>query len=231
MEKKRIGFPFGVRLGLFVGVLVILVCLLLADVSRTEGIFRCWLGKYSRAVKDLSVPSLGSGTSVVAVQRNFHVVAPGIWRSAQPDPESLRRLKSYGLKSIVNLRLDGEAEPWENKWAEGASVHYFPFPLSASSVVPAKTVDDILSILSDPKNQPVLVHCYAGKDRAGMIIAAYKLANTGWSFRDIYQEMKMYGFNEKYLPMLATLRLWSVAHGKSEMAREIALNEKKLTGK
>lgn len=226
MVKKRSGFPIGARFGVLVGVLAILVCLLLTDAFRCQGIFKYFSSKCSSMVKALSAPS----TSVVAVQRNFHVVAPGVWRSAQPNPESLRKMKLHGLKTLVNLRLDGEAEPWENELAGELGVRYYQFPLSASLVVPVKTVDAVLSILSDPKYQPVLIHCHAGKDRTGMIVAAYKIENTGWPFRDIYQEMKMYGYDEILFPeMLKTLRLWSAAHGRLQEAQEIALVEKKLT--
>ena len=36
--------------------------------------------------------------------RNQHEVAPGVWRSSQPDPGMIRRLAAQGVKAIVNLR-------------------------------------------------------------------------------------------------------------------------------
>lgn len=224
MEKKKSDFKSGAKFRVFAGILVFLLCLLALDAFRSQGIFHYFSRKCSCAAKG------AFGNSVVAVQRNFHVVAPGVWRSAQPNSESLRKMKSYGLKTLVNLRLDGEAEPWENKLAGELGIRYYSFPFSGAQVVPAKTVDDVLSILSDPKQQPVLIHCGAGKDRTGMLIAAYRITKAGWPFRDIYQEMRMYGYDEIQFPeMLRTLRLWSGAQGRFDVAQEIALIEKKLT--
>lgn len=225
MVRKKNGFPAGVKFWILAGVLVFSILLLMTDAFRSHGIFKRPFCKLSQSIETRLAPS----TSVVAVQPNFHVVAPGIWRSAQPNSESLRRMKSYGLKTIVNLRFDGETEPWENKLAGELDIRYFHFPISADRIVPSKTIDAILPILSDRERQPVLIHCAAGKDRTGTIIAAYKLKNTAWSFRDIYQEMKMYGFNEAYLPMLTTLRRWSGEHGFLEAAQQIALVEKELS--
>jgi protein tyrosine/serine phosphatase len=180
--------------------------------------------------KNIFAFSDGPSTSVVHVQPNFHIVAPGVWRSAKLNPESLKRMKTYGLKTIVNLRLDAEKEPWEDGLAKQLGIQCFHFPISGAQVVPVKTVEAVLSILSDPARQPVLVYCAAGKDRTGMIMAAYRIAHKEWPFRDIYQEMMMYGYDTHLPEMLETLRLWSAAQGLPKIAQEIALTGQKISG-
>ncbi len=241
MVGKMKKVAVGGRLEWLVLVLLVLVAMLFGDAFRAQGIFRSQRansfcvtntlsGRFSKqAPATKPVEPSGPVTSVVNVQPNFHMVTPGIWRSAKLNPESLERMKSYKLKTIVNLRLDNENEPWEDTLAKKLGIQCFHFPISPAKVVPAKTVDAVLSILSDPARQPVLVHCAAGRDRSGMIIAAYRIAHKEWSFSDIYQEMMMYGYANIQLPaMLKTLELWSTAQGRPEIAQEIALTEQKI---
>lgn len=166
--------------------------------------------------------------SVSAKQHNFHVVSPGVWRSAQPSKKSLLRMKTYGLKTVVNLRSGRAIERWERETTESLGIRHYHFPMSARKEVPIKTIDAVLSVISDPAKQPALVHCRAGKDRTGLMVAAYKISqNPQASFRDIYQEMLMYGYDEKKYPtILISLRKWAEARGHTEIARDIEFQEK-----
>ncbi|HPW77512.1 MAG: Tyrosine phosphatase family protein [Candidatus Omnitrophica bacterium ADurb.Bin292] len=166
--------------------------------------------------------------SVSAKQHNFHVVSPGVWRSAQPSKESLLRMKAHGLKTVVNLRSGRAIERWERDTTESLGIQHYHFPMSAREEVPIKTIDAVLSVISDTAKQPALVHCRAGKDRTGLMIAAYKISqNPQASFRDIYQEMLMYGYDEKKYPaILISLRKWAESRGYAEIARAIEFQEK-----
>ena len=41
--------------------------------------------------------------------------------------------------------------------------------------------------------RPVLVHCAEGRDRTGVCVAAYRMAEQGWSLADARREMQAYG--------------------------------------
>ncbi|HOE69309.1 MAG TPA: tyrosine-protein phosphatase [Candidatus Omnitrophota bacterium] len=212
------------RITVLVIALLIAVVLLAVDAIGMRGIF-CSFGYRSDCGRS-GVIYFPPATSVTAKQHNFHVVVPGIWRSAQPNEESLLRMKLYGLKTIVNLRGSEAIESWERKFAKQLGIQYYHFPLDARKEVPLKTLDAILSVLSDPANQPVLFHCHAGKDRTGMVAAAYKIAHASEAFTDIHREMLMYGYDEPGYPaMMKTLRNWCMANGKTDVAREIELIE------
>lgn len=178
-------------------------------------------------------PCLGSGpeTSVVARQINFHVIDPGVWRSAEPNEESLMRMQNHGLKTVVDFRVWG-VEGVENtkQIAEKLKLQYHHFPIIAGEEQDLAKLDAILAVMENPANQPVLIHCRAGKDRTGMMTALYKIKNTDAKFHDIYREMLMFGYDHTGIPnLMKTIRRWCEAHGYSEIAARISLDGTQVT--
>lgn len=50
------------------------------------------------------------------------------------------------------------------------------------------------------------VHCKAGVDRTGVVVAAYRVSNMGWSADDAIKEMKQMGFHWYYYWWLPSIR-------------------------
>jgi len=59
--------------------------------------------------------------------------------------------------------------------------------------------DRVLALMADPANQPVYVHCRHGQDRTGIVVAAYRMKQQGWSLADAEAEMQAYGFNDVWV--------------------------------
>lgn len=57
-------------------------------------------------------------------------------------------------------------------------------------------VDRVVALMSDPANQPVYVHCRHGQDRTGIVVAAFRMKQQGWSLADAEAEMQSFGFND-----------------------------------
>ena len=94
--------------------------------------------------------------------RNLYRVAPGIYRSAQPDREEFRLLNAAGLKSVLNLR----AHHSDREKINALPVQLFELPMNAGFMA--------LVLLRDaPK--PVLIHCWHGSDRTGAVVAAWRI--------------------------------------------------------
>ncbi len=58
--------------------------------------------------------------------------------------------------------------------------------------------DDVLKflkIVEDPKNQPVFVHCQRGADRTGLMVAAYRILDQGWTNDEALAEIPNFHFN------------------------------------
>lgn len=111
---------------------------------------------------------------------NFHTVSKGVlYRSAQL---SLNRLTKYveahRIRSIVNLRGAQESRRWyrrEKAFSLSRGIVHMDFDLSAIKTIPVQELDRILeSMRRAPK--PILIHCYAGADRTGLIAALWRLA-------------------------------------------------------
>ena len=130
---------------------------------------------------------------------NFHIVAPGIMRSAQPSHEAIEILqRDYGLKTILNLRsTEGEITK-ERKHAEKLGITFISIPMRGEQKQSIEKIERCLDIISNQDRQPVLVHCYAGKDRAGLVIAAYRIKYHCWSLDQALTEMFAYGYTQDY---------------------------------
>jgi len=167
---------------------------------------------YSNAQKHFNhhiVRSASQKTSIVYEQFNFHVVYPGLWRSSQPTEESITRMKRYGLKTIINLRCDKSVDLWEKQLADKMGIKYYNFPMSAREYQNDQQLMEILNLMHDPSNQPVLIHCHSGKDRTGLLIALYKLQFNNAKFDDVHKEMLMYGYSQKTFPgIIKTIAEW-----------------------
>ena len=69
----------------------------------------------------------------------------------------------------------------ESDFAARHRLRLFSFDLSASRPPSQAEVARFLEIVSDPANQPVLVHCRNGVDRTGYMLGLYRIEADGWS--------------------------------------------------
>ena len=123
---------------------------------------------------------------------NVGRVANGIFRGAQPEPEGYATLKAMGVRSVINLRTrHGEREA-----VEAAGMRYVKIPMSFWRNVDPAVVRLALSVMTDPANQPVFVHCSRGVDRTGVVAAVYRMEVDGWSKAEAEAEMDAFGFHE-----------------------------------
>ncbi len=123
---------------------------------------------------------------------NFGTVEPQrVYRSSQPSPLFLRYLVEHqGVRSLVNLR--GRTPGFESDFAARHGLKLFSFDLSASRPPSQAEVMRFLEIVSDPANQPVLVHCRNGVDRTGYMLGLYRIEADGWSPERAAREMSRY---------------------------------------
>ena len=144
---------------------------------------------------------LAAGGQAPDMVPNFQRVSSGIWRGSAPSHAALNALAHDGVKTIVDLRMDGTGVDNEMTTAHKLGINYYHYSLGFKKPS-ADKVHDILAVMTDPVNQPVFIHCRQGADRTGMLCGIYRRVWEGWSFKRTYQEMRQHHFK----PFLLTMR-------------------------
>lgn len=114
--------------------------------------------------------------------RNESQVAPGVWRSNQPDPRAIRALAARGIRAIVNLRGATEYGSYllEADACRAAGIELVDLKFSSRSL-PSRADVLALDALFDRLPRPFLLHCKSGADRSGFVAALYLLLREGAS--------------------------------------------------
>jgi len=129
-------------------------------------------------------------------------VTPGIFRGAQPEPEGYATLKAMGIRTVINVRQRHR----EREAVEAAGMRYVNIPISFLTKVDPAVVRKTLSVMTDPANQPVFIHCSVGSDRTGVVVAIYRMEVDGWSKAEAEAEMQTFGFHDAWVQMKSFVR-------------------------
>jgi len=122
---------------------------------------------------------------------NAAEVTPHLYRGGVPSNRSLKKLSQMGIGIVIDLRGVSKDEKQE---ATKLGMQYIPLPWHCP--FPRDAVfARFLTILRDNPERKVFVHCRLGDDRAGMMIAAYRMAEQGWTAEQAMKEMELYGFS------------------------------------
>jgi protein tyrosine/serine phosphatase len=71
--------------------------------------------------------------------------------------------------------------------------------MTTHRVPTAAQLEEFLSIVTNPANQPVYVHCVGGRHRTGVMTAVYRMTQDGWTALQAFKEMKQYKFGADFL--------------------------------
>lgn len=128
--------------------------------------------------------------------KNFGEVNPEYYRGAQPEGSDYKELAGLGIKTVIDLENDGD--PKEESEVKAAGMTFFRLQMSDRAVPPAEEVSQFLTIVNEPANQPVFVHCHGGKHRTGALTAVYRMTHDGWTASRAFEEMKSYNFTHGF---------------------------------
>lgn len=135
-------------------------------------------------------PMLGSGLE------NFYRLNSDVYRSKQPDKEGMAALDAMGMRAILNLR---EYHSDEDE-ARGTRLKRYRVPVNAGDIDDDFVVEALRTIASAEK--PILIHCWHGSDRTGVVAAMYRMVFQGWSRDQAIDEFVNggYGYHASFYP-------------------------------
>jgi tyrosine-protein phosphatase SIW14 len=142
----------------------------------------------------ISQAAAADGTALAARIHidNFGKIDDGYYRGAQPEEGDYTDLASLGVKTVIDLTEGGRDD--EPGLVEQAGMKFFRIPLTTTDRPSDSAVAQFLSIVTNPANQPVYVHCQGGRHRTGAMTAVYRMTVNGWTSDKAYAEMKQFRF-------------------------------------
>jgi tyrosine-protein phosphatase SIW14 len=144
-------------------------------------------------------PSTAAGVATPRVRvENFGQVSANYYRGAQPKPGDYADLAALGVKTVINLTSDdGQAN--EREQVERAGMKYVHIPMTTHRPPTSAQLSQFFAVVNESTDGPVFVHCVGGKHRTGVMTAAYRMTNDGWSPEQAFREMKQYKFGADFL--------------------------------
>jgi tyrosine-protein phosphatase SIW14 len=125
---------------------------------------------------------------------NFGEVTPTLYRGGLLNDTGLKALAKMGVKIVVDTHAHDTAE---EKQAQSLGMEYVAIPWHCPW--PHDEVfATFLKLLHENKGKKVFVHCRLGDDRTGMMVAAYRMAEEGWTADEAMTEMKSFGFSRAH---------------------------------
>jgi tyrosine-protein phosphatase SIW14 len=170
-----------------------------------------WLAVAALAIFLVAAPIL-CFRWVYDTHKRLRVVDPGrLYRSGQMTAEGFAdAVENYRLRTVINVQ-DEYSDPdidisfWDRSTIKESElcrqlgvryVHLMP-TLLPRHLIPEQrppVIEQLLSILDDDANYPVLIHCHAGLHRTGILTAIYRMEYQGWTKEQAFLDMKAQGF-------------------------------------
>jgi protein tyrosine/serine phosphatase len=100
--------------------------------------------------------------------------------------------------TVIDLQADGDNAD-EAALVERARMTFQRIPMTTHVPPTAEQIAEFLTIVNDPANQPVCVHCAGGRHRTGIMTAVYRMEEDGWTADQAFNEMKHYKFGADFL--------------------------------
>jgi len=120
---------------------------------------------------------------------NFGIIAPQLYRSAQPDAHGLAIAVALGVDLVLKLNTDEEGQ-----MPARPDVVVWHWPLGLTAPHDGETYAQVrfmAKAIAD--GQTLLVQCTHGRDRTGFVAAAYQIVVLGWTLAQVAVDREAHG--------------------------------------
>jgi protein-tyrosine phosphatase len=159
-------------------------------------------GIYVAATEVIEIYACGFEKLTIPGVPNAGRINAHLYRGGQPTADGLAALRSLGIDTIVSFTLPGDGALTEADEAHALGLQYVHLPWSASALPPVEYLARFLRMTAQGQSRVVFVHCKAGADRTGLMIAAYRVLSNGWTPDDALYEMNAFGYEVEFHPQL-----------------------------
>ena len=133
---------------------------------------------------------------------NLHLVEDGIYRSGRLNPYTDMKILTevYKIKTIISLEtywLDSKLLKAEISESQKYGINFIHIPMLPIGHLDKQKMLKAASLLWENKKS-VLIHCYRGSERTGIVVGAYRRIYDKWSYKDTVTEMDDKGFNKLF---------------------------------
>jgi tyrosine-protein phosphatase SIW14 len=146
-------------------------------------------------------PAAWATRTAMGTLENCYLVADGFYRSEQPSRSNMKAVESSGIKTLVNLRNVRK----DKRKSRDTHLHQVHIPINTWRM----SYDDVVLGLSAlmKAEKPVLLHCIHGSDRTGVVTAAYRMTEQGWTKEAAIDEFLNggYGYHSGWFPNILRL--------------------------
>lgn len=132
------------------------------------------------------------------IAKRFGVVESGqIYRSGELQAWPLERvIEEHDIETILTLLQDvpDPVQQTERRIAQEHDVRLLRIGMPGDGCADYAKLDRAADVLADKRLRPILVHCAAGVNRTGAVIAAWRMKHRGWSLKEAITESREFGY-------------------------------------
>ena len=154
---------------------------------------RCWLAAFVAAFILAGCASIAGSPQRAADLPAFLQVDEGLYRGGQPTPDGFQQLAGMGVKTVICLRRPSPSMERERRLVEQLGMRWVSIPMWYFWRPSNAQVRQFLALATDPASRPVFVHCRQGRNRAGIMVALYRVTHQGWLPEEAYAEGRRLG--------------------------------------
>lgn len=123
---------------------------------------------------------------------NHALVVGEVYRSGHPIPLNFPFLDTLNLKTIVYIGTADDKFEEYDEWIAQNNIRVVRLPLKSVKEpfvdTDPRVVEEVVKLILDKRNHPILIHSDKGKHRVGVVMAVVRKCLQMWALAPIYEE-------------------------------------------